>query len=328
MSAFSEWQPRYAALGIPTFPVRNKRPAVRGYSQIGLGASRLIADKFPFEDTFGLACKRNFITVLDVDTPDERILTDALSEFGPTPFIVRSGSGNWQAWYRHSGERRLVRPDPNRPIDILGDGFVVAPPSRSTKGSYSLVSGTLDDLARLPAMRRVEPKPLAITTPAPRAMIGAGRRNDQLWRSCMKLAPECRDVSELMGKAAEANQTMFYEPLPDKEVLRIVASAWAKESSGENWFGCGGRVILSTTQIDEIGRQHPDAFILLAILKRHHWGARQFVIANAMADSVGQTRKRFAAARRYLETVGEIEQVRPASKQNGAAIYKFKGGRN
>jgi hypothetical protein len=206
--------------------VREKTPAVRGYLKIGLSASEQFAIKFPAADSFGLACKRSKITVVDVDTPDERMLADALSEFGPSPFIVQSGSGNWQAWYRHRGEGRRVRPDPARPIDILGDGFVVAPPSETTNGRYTLVEGSLDDLDQLPAMRRPAVAPL--TTPAasrapPR--VETGRRNQELWRACMTSARACRDVSELMRSAVEMNQSMFYEPLPDEEVLRVVASA-------------------------------------------------------------------------------------------------------
>ena len=94
------------------------------------------------------------ICVLDVDTSDERIFADALSEFGATPFHVRSGSGNWQAWYRNTGlEGRRVRPDPSRPMDVLGNGFVVAPPSRVTKGTYEIVSGSLDVLPHLPPIQ-------------------------------------------------------------------------------------------------------------------------------------------------------------------------------
>ena len=144
----------------------------------------------------------------------------------------------------------------------------------------------------------------------------------------MQMARECANVTDLMRKAAQMNATLFYEPLPDDEVLRVVASAWAKEISGENWFGTGGRVVIDAEKVDRLGRDHPDAFILLAFLKRHHLAHREFIIANAMADSIGQTRKRFAAARRQLEIAGELEQIRPASRQHGPAVYRFKGGRN
>jgi hypothetical protein len=228
---FQHWQPRYAERNVATFPVRDKRPCIRGYLKLGIPASEQLAIKFPAEDAFGLACRRNRITVVDVDTPDERLLADALSEFGPTPFLVRSGSGNFQAWYRNNGESRKVRPDPQRPIDILGDGYVVAPPSRGATGIYEIIGGSLDDLDTLPTMRR--PNVRANATPAALPeRIDKGRRNQALWRECMRLARGCRDVAELVKEAARMNATMFYEPLPDEEVLRVVASAWIKEVSG------------------------------------------------------------------------------------------------
>jgi hypothetical protein len=81
-----------------------------------------LALRFPVNDAFGFALgRRTRITVLDIDSPDERVLSDALAKHGCSPFIVRSGSGNWQAWYRHGGEGRHVRPwGGEPPIDVLG----------------------------------------------------------------------------------------------------------------------------------------------------------------------------------------------------------------
>jgi len=332
MRSFSDWQPRYAEAGVATFPVRDKRPAVRGYLKIGLGASKQLATKFPTANTFGLACKRSGITVVDIDTPDERLLADALSEFGSTPFIVRSGSGNWQAWYRHSGEGRHVRPDPERPIDILGDGFVVAPPSIGSKGRYTLVEGSLDDLGHLPPMRRpVAPLGAITAATASEPRVEVGRRNQELWRACMARSRDCRDVTELMRSAIEMNQSMFYEPLPDEEVLRVVASAWSREASGQNWFGSGGKVVVDAAEVDDLLTHDPDAFALLMILRRHHAGARSsFAVANAMHATMpggGWSRQRFSAARRRLIGLAAIEEVRAASHFHGPGLYRFKARR-
>jgi hypothetical protein len=68
--------------------------------------------------------------------------------------------------------------------------------------------------------------------------------------------------------------------------------------------------------VDEIMGEDPDAFILLTKLMRHHWG-RPFVVANAMATIMppkGWTTKRFASARKYLETRGHIKLVFPATR--------------
>jgi hypothetical protein len=286
-----------------------------------------MASKFGDADGLGFACgKRSGITVLDVDSPDERRLADALNRYGPSPFIVRSGSGNYQAWYRHNGEGRQIRPDDALPLDILGGGYVVAPPSRALKGNYSIIEGSLSCLADLPTLRAQLIAGGPLTALQDNSRIARGQRNQSLWRECMKRARQCLDLEQLMGFAMTANQTMLYEPLPDEEVLRIVASAWAKETSGDNMFGRSGRVIISAEQIDHLLTAFPDAFILLTLLRRHHWG-RDFVCANAMAATMpggGWSRQRFAAARQKLEEIGEIRMVRPASKQSGPATYRFK----
>ena len=322
---FAEWQPRYAELGFATFPVTDKRPAIRGYLKIGLAASQQLAVKFPASNSFGLACRKNRITILDVDAPDDRLLADMMSELGPSPFIVRSASGNFQAWYRHNGESRRIRPDPNRPVDILGDGFVVAPPSEATRGRYSIIEGSLEDLARLPPMRRPAAPQSGPAIVSQR--IDLGKRNQELWRACMKAARECPEVSELMRRAVEMNGAMFYKPLPDQEVLRIVASAWSYELSGSNKFGRAGRVEFDAEEVDELVSSDPDAFLLLTILRRHHARGEKFLIANAMHETMGWRRQRLTAVRSRLEQRGLIREVSPYTPKS-PAVYEFRVSRD
>lgn len=321
---FAHWQPRYAQRGIATFPVRDKRPAVRGYLKLGMRASNQLATKFQADDAFGFACRRNGITVLDVDAPDERLLAEAMEEFGESPLVIQSASGNYQAWYRNSGEGRRIRPDPTRPIDILGHGFVVAPPSKSSRGAYSIICGTLDELASLPPMR--QPPPAAGGSKIGQPRVAQGSRNDALWRHCMRKAHRCSIIEELMEEAVRHNAAQFYEPLPDDEVLRVVASAWAKTTNGTNWFA-GGHVIFDAAEVDDLLSLDQDAFVLLAILRRHNWG-RDFLIANAMAAIMpegGWRRQRLTAARQRLVDTGIVEQIRPPSPANGPALFRFKG---
>ena len=158
---FRDWQPRYAAHGIATFPVRvgddGKVPAIRGWQRVGLPGSATLAQRFADADAFGFcAGQRSGLTILDVDTNDERTLVDALDHHGHTQIIVRSGSGNYQAWYRWNGEKRQIRPKSEKPIDILGGGFVVAPPSRGINSNYQFIQGSLDNLDRLPVLRGID----------------------------------------------------------------------------------------------------------------------------------------------------------------------------
>src|SRR3546814_13039617 len=90
---FAEWQPRYAEAGISTFPVRDKKPAIRGYLKTGPNLSRQLADKFGDAPALGFSCKRAVLTIVDVHTTAETILADALARYGDTHIVVCSGSG-------------------------------------------------------------------------------------------------------------------------------------------------------------------------------------------------------------------------------------------
>ena len=126
--AFAAWQPAYADHGIATFPVRDKRPSVCGWQCVGFNASAELAMKFPDAQAFGFQCgKRSRITLVDIDSPDERVVEDAIEIFGRSPAIWRTGSGNFAMPFRWSGERRRIRPISDLPIDILGAGYAVAP---------------------------------------------------------------------------------------------------------------------------------------------------------------------------------------------------------
>ena len=174
---FSEWQPHYAERRIATFPVNaDKRPAIRRWNQITLRGSARLAERFYEADAFGFQLgARSQITALDVDSQDEKVLADALNDHGETPFIVRTGGG-YHAYYSYGGERRLIRPYHEKPVDILGGGFVVASPSISQKGRYEIIAGTLDDLANLPPIQVV------LDDLRAEARIPEGRRNNALFR--------------------------------------------------------------------------------------------------------------------------------------------------
>jgi Bifunctional DNA primase/polymerase, N-terminal len=82
--------------------------------------------------------------VLDVDTADETIAADAINRHGQPAIIVRTASGKFHHLYRYNGERRRIRPWAERPIDLLGDnGYALAAPSKTAKGSYEIIHGLL-----------------------------------------------------------------------------------------------------------------------------------------------------------------------------------------
>ncbi|CCE97210.1 conserved hyphotetical protein [Sinorhizobium fredii HH103] len=327
MGAFAEWQPQYAAHGIATFPVvidgKDKRPAVKGYLKIGTKVSDQLAMKFPANDAFGLACRRNRITVLDVDTSDERVLADALIRHGPTPFIVRSGSGNWQAWYRHNGETRRVRPNPSLPIDILGDGYVVAPPSLGTKGRYEIVQGTLDDLERLqpmtkPVLEEVVEAFVSHEAP-PRKSYNEMRegdgRNPSLLRRALRSAHHANTEEELIQMVAHANQ-QFAEPLPREEVLSVSHSAWKYKSQGRLMVSGGeATAVVFRSDADHLWDEPLALSLLIRLRMEHSWrNGAPFKLAKGTASALRVSVPTYRAARDTLVDRYFLEIVHPGGK--------------
>jgi hypothetical protein len=332
IGVFGQWQPKYAERGIATFPVKIyrgddgkaiKRPAVKRWQRFGLNGSSQVARKFSDASAFGhVLGPGTGITVLDSDCPDERVLADAMREHGESPVIIRSGSGNYQAWYRHNGETRKTRIG-DRPLDILGAGYVVAPPSQGLAGAYQFVQGGLDDLRDLPRLQNLPPQ-LYVHYEAPQLHadyksppsvtfenVPEGKRGDMLFRYCLQAALSCETRDDLLAQAKAVNAT-YLPPMSDNDVIRAVESAWDKECTGNNWAGRGGRIIITHEDVDLLMREEPDAFLLLSKLKRHHWG-RDFVVANAMANTMGWGEKRLARAREILIARGRIIQIRHAT---------------
>jgi hypothetical protein len=319
---FAQWQPRYAERGIPTFPVDGvaKKPAVNGYLNVGPDLSRQLALKFSAIDAFGVALgRRNRFTILDVDTTDERVLADALTRHGPTPFIVRSGSGNFQGWYRHNGERRRIRPVRDVPVDILGGGYVVAPPSQGRSGRYQIIQGSLDDLARLPVMRGAEQ--LITGHRNGNSAVKEGGRNDAMFKFARHQAPHVDDLDALLDVVRTRNDQACDPPLPDAEIVALVTSAWRWQTEGRNFIG-GKTVFTTFDEIDALASTDPDALALLVMLRRFHYGREEFALAKAMAGKLGWSLKRFKDARGRLVTSGYIKCIHPGGRgQNDPPIY-------
>jgi hypothetical protein len=330
---FAVNQPIYAERGIATFPLRdNKVPAIGNYQTIGLPASSKLALNARFRSANGFGFMTNArtrISVLDIDTTDERVLADALGRHGSTPLVARTASGKFHAFYRHNGEHRKIRPFNDLPIDLLGNrGYVVATPSRLEKGAYSFVQGSLDDLGRLPVMRGLDSDMYSRAAQIPARPVQStcqeagpvceGVRNDSLWRFCMQqLSLKGHDIDALVVAAIIRNTT-FKPPLPESEAVKIVASAWGRAAQGRNWFG-NGTVALRHDEVDELPQ---DAAWLLTKLRRHNWG-RDFILANAMAETLGWTIKRFAAAKAELERMGKIRCVRDRNGGNRPPTYTW-----
>ena len=239
MGVFSDWQPIYEAHGIPTFPVRvaggDKKPAISGYLRVS-GARAVGWSASSLANSFGFALKRARITILDVDTPDERVLADALDRHGRTPLLVQTGSGDWQAWYRNGGEPRRVRPWAGKPIDILGDGF------RSRRRREACEAGTGSSTARSTIWSDCR------RCGASRAFAPPSCRSDASRRATGTTA--CFGTAWAKHRGAPASASCWSVRWPIRKWCFLAAaslrgrahrkSIWAMTERGNNWVGSRG----------------------------------------------------------------------------------------
>jgi hypothetical protein len=265
----------------------------------------------------GFMCgQRNGITVLDVDSKDESVLADALDRHGQTPIIVRSDSGNHHAWYRWNGESRRIKAESQ--IDILGGGFVVAPPSRVAKGQYQLIQGSLDDLDRLPIML-VPPPDQVVTSDHVVGVVKQGERNKRLFNLCLRAARHCDEFDTLCDVARTRNSE-FSPSLEDDEVMRTAASAWRYETEGQNYSG-GMVAVFSVADVLPL---MPDPYVaaLLVWAKASFKPDGKFWIADGLAAKFEWSARQLRQARRRAIEMGLIRLIRPAAFQR-PALYGF-----
>jgi hypothetical protein len=323
---FAEWQPVYAERGITLIPCGpDKNPLVKNPQKFGRnGSASLAISKFSDASAFGYYCgRRNGITVLDVDTTDEKVLADAMDKHGQSPIVVRTGSGKFHALYRHNNERRAIRAwGKEKPIDLLGAGLAIAPPSVVTKGQYQIIQGHLDDLDRLPIMRELEDRLYAAGIEGPQRQ-GEGRNND-LWRRAMREAHHVDDFEQLLDRVETLNQE-YVEPMPQCEVQKIANSAWGKTEAGDNWFGQTG-VRFLTWEVNELIESSPDDYLLLSYLRANQKPDSTFWIANGLAETFGWSRQRLAATRESIIRRGYVYRLRHASN-NLPALYRWTSSR-
>jgi hypothetical protein len=336
---FAKWQPEYAARGIATFPLRSddrKRPAVGNYTLMGLPASRQLVMKWG--DAEGLACMagaRNKITVVDIDArgaEGERLLADVQSEIGAARLIIRTGGGGFHAYYRHNGEGRKIRLDPRRPIDLLGGGQVVLPPSRGSKDRYQIIQGGLDDLASLTKIRtnpaqsgQQLPDDTVNKLPDKKPdfadmQANSGRNNalfDALCQEARRLPPT---LDAFVSRARELNQS-FGEPMLDSRVINTAKSVFSYVETGQLRTGEHG-AWFKKDQAQQLARD-PYLLALLTWLKAQNGPDSEFWIANGLAAAhLGWSVPQLRQARKRAEEGGWIEMIsKPVKGRN--ALWRW-----
>ncbi len=336
MGIYSEYQPIYAAKGILTFPMNDKRPAVKGYQKVTASASACYVAKFSDANAMAfLAGPSSKITVIDIDSADQAIWTDTIDRHGDTPIKVGTPSGGLHLWYLNAGEPRKIREDSDLPIDLLGNGVVVAPPSISSKGTYQFLQGGLDDLQKLKPAANVNWPAMAVGLEAHRGLIAVNQskaregRNSRLFRFLMRHAAHLDNLNDLDQIAWDfvINQTdrNAGHSFTDAEVRATIDSVKKITMEGRNRFGGKPHTIMLNATRDILHELGPDAMFLHSYIQRMNADHDPFLIANGLCLHMPDgewARKRFTAARKVLEEAGLIVLVKPATRHE-PALYSW-----
>lgn len=331
---FTVQQPRYAEAGLITFPVNfaplpsgkvDKVPAVKGWQKIGAKGSAALGQKESFAACgVGLVTgKRSGLTILDIDTPSENALADALSKHGKSPVIAKTASGKFHVWYKHNGEGRHIRPFEGLDIDILGQGgaggFAVVPDSEHDGKRYEFIQGGLDAVPALPVMRGLEGIPAleraskAIEKPlqAPALSSGkfpVGQRTKALFDALRDYAGRNQVTSEsgLLEFGRLWLMAHCEGDYPEVRLLGQVKGVLKLIEQGRCWTkGQGQKVVIDGDELERLASS-PDALCLYMMLQKAHWDRERFALANAFGASLGWSKPRFQKARDTLQEFGLI----------------------
>jgi hypothetical protein len=318
VAAFAEWQPRYAERGVATFPVTigngDKKPSITGYLKTGLRGSSQLALKFPSADSFGFACGAcNGITIVDLDDTDPAIIREGERLFGVSPLHWRTGGGKFALAFRHNREGRRIRCIPTLPIDLLGGGFVVAPPSAGLRQPYEIIKGSLADLDRLPIARIPE----GVAAPQV-TQIQEGERNAKLFQYCNSVVFYCDDIEQLIDAAETWAAQRLTAPLSVAEIRKTCGSVW-------KYRGGRKRIInhlVGQSQWEVLIAQ-PDILGVLTVLSAENGPDAEFMIADGLGEARGWPRRLVPNARAKMLELGLIERIGRKGR-TGPYLYRWR----
>lgn len=157
------------------------------------------------------------------------------SSMYPSTLTVKTGGGGYHFYYQYPGKVTKNATRIAELTDIRGDGgYVVAPPSVSSKGAYSWHEITIENalnIADLPiypgeqleVLSKVKNKPLEATS----ELIPVGMRNEaaakQIGEIISRMAPE-RWEKAAWPETVAWNFTSLTEPLPNDELRKVFNS--------------------------------------------------------------------------------------------------------
>ena len=169
----------------------------------------------------------------------------------------------------------------------------------------------------------------AVTVDEPISVVPEGRRNNALFKHCMRQAHQCDNFDALVEQARVFNTGSCTPPLTDEEVIRTSHRAFYYTARGENRFGMTG----SWLPTDTVYAVMADPYLctLVNFLQATNRPNRTFLVADGLAKRLGWPRRKFTLARREAVRRGFLEMI-SKPRQGHPALYRFgpptrRGGR-
>ncbi len=312
MAAFADAAPAWAAAGIVPLPVSptGKGWMVKHPETFRRPAAMALAAKPRFASAnLGFMCgSHNRLTVVDIDSPADSELQHALAAYGDSPIIVSTPSGGRHVYYAHNDEPRKVRPDEQHPIDMLGGGLCVAPPSARPSGaSYAWLRGGLADIANgnLPKIRSGAVPKTRLAGPR----VQEGERNARLFKYCRQIVGYCDDLDALIDAGRSWADNECAVPLTDAEIVATAYKVW-------KYQGGRRRVMQNIVESPLFQRLIADVEVwaLYAYLATENGPVAHFMVADGLGPARGWPRRMVPRARRALLDLGAIKCVRQPRK--------------
>ena len=323
--AFAEAVEVFSAQGIgviPTGPDKPSMPMVRNPASLGVRASQTLVahPRFAHANAGVWAGQRSGLTIVDIDSYDAGHVADAINIFGDTPLKISTPSGGLHLWYRHAGEGRRIRPfGRDLPLDVLGSGLAVVPPSHrpatgsKVAGAYRVIEGDLRSLGCLPKINLgAMPAQRSAPQPAPRASSGDVRemregdgRDNAIFAFARSAAGGCGTEAELV-EAVLAENARMAEPLPAVVAQRKAAQAWTYKVKGRLMVAGTKSAVLTAAMIKACA-PYPPALLLLAHLRSEHAPDHVFAcVPEAIGPSLSMARGTVRRAIGFLLNIGAL----------------------
>lgn len=117
------------------------------------------------------------------------------------------------------------------------------------------------------------------------------------------------------------NNAQCSQPMDMSEVQKVTANVWNMTLEGRNYIGRPG-VFVDMCDVDRLFAVDQDAFLLLSYLRARNSPRSTFMATNGLAEPLGWTVKRVAAARGTLEALHYIIRVKRAWT-GSPALYRW-----